>query len=301
LEQQVGHSSASEALQRRFYARSRAFGRFGMRSFAPVSMEMPHTHGHIELNFAQHCRLHYLIDGEAVDVEPGQAAVFWAGVPHQLVRIDLTDNQPPLLCNLYLPLDTFLFMPYIHELQVILLTGAMAAMSPEIAGEKEFARWLADYRSNVPERVDVLKMELNALFRRISLEPFTLLRKPWREGSEKAGLASPHVRHVVSMVQHVLEHLDRPLRNEDVTRVTGLHNNYALALFSKTMLIPLKQFIIRMRLLRARGMLLESNTSVATIANSCGFNSQSQFYAQFSAAYGTSPQQLRESYLSMSR
>jgi AraC-like DNA-binding protein len=93
----------------------------------------------------------------------------------------------------------------------------------------------------------------------------------------------------------VLENLSEPLKNEDVTKVTGLHPNYALSLFSRTMLLPLKQFIIRMRLLRARGMLLESDTAIATIAIESGFGSASQFFAHFSAAYGISPMQLRQS------
>ena len=86
-----------------------------------------------------------------------------------------------------------------------------------------------------------------------------------------------------------------------MTKVTGLHANYALALFTRTMNIPLKQFIIRMRLLRARGMLLESDTAIATIAVESGFGSASQFYAHFSAAYGTTPQHLRDSYAQATR
>ncbi len=295
----VKRAHAAQVLERSFYARTRAFGRFGMRRFKPVCMALPHSHGHIEINYAKHCRLHYVMDGAPVALDPGQAVVFWAGVPHQLVRVEAVGGEEPELCNIYLPLDTFLFMPYVHQLQVVLLTGGMLAVAPELCSEKDMLRWLSDYRSNEPERVDVLKMELNSLFRRLSLEPFDYLRRPWREGAEKAGLASAHVRHVVSMVQHVLDHLDQPLSNGEVTQVTGLHVNYALALFSKTMLIPLKQFIIRMRLLRARSLLLESNSAITTVASSCGFSSMSQFYAQFAAAYGTSPQQLRAQYLAV--
>jgi AraC family transcriptional regulator, melibiose operon regulatory protein len=269
-----------------------------MRKFQPVCMSLPHSHGHIELNYAKHCRLHYVHDGVRVVVEPGELVMFWAGVPHQLVRVEALDSVGPDLCNLYLPLDTFLFMPYAHPLQVAMLTGGIIAIAEDLCSEKDMLRWLADYRSNEAERVDVLKMELNTVFRRLSLAPLSYLQKPWKDGAEKAGLASAHVRHVVSMVQHVLDHLEQPLRNAEVTRVTGLHVNYALTLFSKTMLIPLKQFIIRMRLLRARSLLLESNSAIATVANSCGFSSMSQFYAQFAAAYGTSPQQLRVRYLS---
>jgi AraC family transcriptional regulator, melibiose operon regulatory protein len=290
-------SATSRLPDRQFYARSRAFGRFGMRIFAPQTMERPHWHGHVELNFARNCRMHYVVDGEAVIVEPEQLTVFWAGIPHQLTEIEKVGADEAELCNIYLPLDAFFYMPYIPELQVAVLTGGMIGVDSSLCNVSQLQRWYRDYRANSPERVDVVKMELNALFRRVCLEPFAFIRKPWRHKRGGAKLASVHVRHVVAMVRHVLDHLEKPLTNADVAKVTGLHTNYALSLFTKTMLIPLKQFIIRMRLLRARGLLLESNMAVSQVALLSGFGSASQFYQHFALAYGMTPMQLRDSVL----
>jgi AraC family transcriptional regulator, melibiose operon regulatory protein len=283
--------------ERRFYSRSKAFGRFGMRIFKPALMDRPHWHGHVEANLIRNARMVYLVDGQKLIVEPDQLIVFWAGIPHQLISVDQTSAVEPELCNLYLPLDTFLFMSHIPELQVALLTGGIVKCPEELCNYSQIKRWYGDYRTNDLEQMDVSKMEINALFRRISLGPLPFLKQPWRDKPTKAGLPTPHVRHVVDMVRHVLENLTEPLKNEDVTKVTGLHTNYALSLFSRTMQLPLKQFIIRMRLLRARGMLLESNSAISTIAVESGFGSNSQFYVHFSAAYGTSPQNLRSTYL----
>ena len=279
--------------ERRFYSRTKAFGRFGMRIFTPALMERPHWHGHVEANFILNARMIYVVDGQRVTVEPEQLLLFWAGIPHQLVAIEKTSEAEPELCNIYLPLDTFLFMSHIPDLQVALLTGGILMFPAELCGYQNLKRWYSDYRANEPARLDVTKMELNALFRRVSLGTLPFLKHPWRDKPTKSGLPTPHVRHVVDMVRHILEHPSEPLKNEDVTKVTGLHPNYALSLFSRTMQLPLKQFIIRMRLLRARGMLLESDTAIATIAVESGFGSASQFYAHFSAAYGVSPMQLR--------
>jgi AraC-like DNA-binding protein len=287
-----------QATDRNFYARTRAFGRFGMRIFKPTLMAMPHWHGHVEANYVRNARLTYIVDGEKLVVEPDELLLFWAGVPHQLVALEFTSEAQPELTNIYLPLDTFLFMPHIPDLQVALLTGGLVRVERSLCNQDQLKRWYADYRANEPELLDVVKTEINTLFRRVNLKPLNFLKAPWHEGIAKHGLANPHVRHVVTMIRHVLENIHEPLQNQDVTKTTGLHMNYALAIFSRTMNIPLKQFIIRMRLLRARGMLLESDTAIATIAANSGFGSSSQFYAQFAAAYGTSPQQLRDSYLS---
>ena len=59
-----------------------------MRIFPPATMERPHWHGHLELNFIRNAAMHYVIDGEKITVEPGQLLVFWAGIPHQLVEVE---------------------------------------------------------------------------------------------------------------------------------------------------------------------------------------------------------------------
>lgn len=289
---------SDNASERRFYARSKAFGRLGMRIFKPKIMAEPHWHSHIEVNFVRHAKMLYLVDGAPITIEPDQLIIFWANVPHQLVTIEPTSSEVPELCNIYLPLDTFLLMPHLPNFQIALINGAMIACPKQLCGHAQLLRWYEDYRSANSERTDIMKMEINALFRRIALQDTAYLRAPWLAMPAPQNLSSSHIRHVVAIVRHVLDNLEKPLNNADVTAVIGLHPNYALSIFKRVMNLPLKQFILRMRLLRARGMLLESDVAITTIAVQSGFGSTSQFYAHFSAAYGISPNQLRERYLS---
>ena len=288
---------SDNASERRFYARSKAFGRLGMRIFKPKIMAEPHWHGHIEANFIRNAKLFYLVDGTPITVEPDQLIIFWANVPHQLVDIIPTSPEPPELCNIYLPLDTFLMMPHLPKFQIALINGAMIACPKELCGHAQLLRWYEDYRSANSERLDIMKIEINSLFRRIALLDAAYLRAPWLTKPAPQNLSSSHIRHVVAIVRYVFDNLEQPLNNATVSAVTGLHPNYALAIFSRVMNLPLKQFILRMRLLRARGLLLESDAAITTIAVQSGFGSTSQFYAHFSAAYDISPNQLRERYL----
>jgi AraC-like DNA-binding protein len=282
---------------RRLYAKTRAFGRFGMRIFEPVAMPEPHWHGHIEANFLRHGGMSYVFDGQPVDIAPDRLVVFWAGVPHQLTEIRRT-GQKPMLSNVYLPLDVFLNMPHIARLQVSLLQGAMVALPPALCTSDCVERWYADYRSRDLERGEVMKMEMNALFRRVCLDRLDYLVAPTNEHDPGNRLASVHVRQVVEMVRFVLDNLDSDLRNDTVARVTGASTNHALGLFTKTMNVSLGRFIIRMRLLRARALLIESDLAIASIAHDCGFNSMSQFYYHFVSAYGVTPNRIRTGHLS---
>jgi AraC family transcriptional regulator, melibiose operon regulatory protein len=292
-------TGAAPSTERRFYANTRAFGRFGMRLFEPKIMEAPHWHGHIEANFLIHARMSYDVDGDPIEVPEGRLVLFWAGTPHRLTSIARTDPEPAKLCNIYIPLDAFLFMPHIARLQVSLLSGAMVMLPVALCDYPMIERWYADYRSGDFERTDLIKMDLNALFRRGLLSDQEFLRTPTTTLGSDREISSAHIRHVVDMVRFILDHLDRPLRNAEVTKVTGLHENYALSIFSRTMKLPLKQFVIRMRLLRARALLTESAMPITLVAEASGFTSISQFYHLFKTAYGLPPQTVRNNYVRM--
>lgn len=283
--------------ERHFYATNRAFGRFGMRIFDPQTMERPHWHGHIEANFCINHTMGYDLDNDPVEVPPGRLAVFWAGIPHRLHTVTPQGEGAMKLANIYLPLDAFLMMNHIMPMQVALLGGGMILLPEALCSQDMVRRWYADYRSGDFERTEVLKMELNALFRRAFIGAPDYLRPPRNDAAGERALSSVHIRHVIAMVRLILENLDKPLKNAEITAVTGLHENYALGLFTRIMQIPLKQFVLRMRLMRARALLVESSLAIASVAEASGFTSISQFYHQFKVAYGIAPNAVRSQYL----
>lgn len=279
--------------ERRFYAEDRAIGRFGMRLFEPRLMSAPHWHGHVEGNVLTGGSMIYRIEDQEIEIPPGRLVLFWANIPHQLVRLTPTGEEPLQLANIYLPLDMFLFMPHIARLQVVLMSGGMVILDPDLLPAGQVEAWYRDYRSGHPERREILYMELNALLRRALLQPLETLRTPMGDPEGAEHPQRTRVAHVVAMLRFIMENLSQPMTNADVAKVTGLHETYALSLFTQVVQVPMRRFIIRMRLLRARALLLESNATVASVATQAGFASLSQFYDHFLRAYGMTPQALR--------
>lgn len=278
---------------RQFYAGSQAFGRFGIRWFRPVLMSAPHSHGHIELNWLTTGHMDYDFDGRPVRIPAQRLSVFWAGIPHQATAIDYGPDNNSEQCNIYLPLDAFLHMPHVDRLHEVMMGGGVICLASDNVGPRTLRRWYTDYRSGDPERQDILKVEIATMLRRAVLIGWDELLPAWIHPTSAAPRQAPPVRYVVAMVRHILDNLSEPLRVEDVARVAGLHPNYALSLFTSVMRIPIRQFIVRMRLLRARALLFESNFSISNVAFESGFNSLSQFYAHFRRAYGVTPLELR--------
>lgn len=282
---------------RQFYAQSPAFGRFGMRWFDPQIMPREHFHGHIELNWLTAGGMDYVFDGRPVSIPAQRLVMFWAGIPHQTVAIDMGPNGDNRQCNIYLPLDSFLHMPNLGRLTETMMGGGVVALSAETIGEDTLHRWYRDYRSGDAERTDILKAEIAIMLRRAAVTGWDELMKPWIESPGPSTRAATPLRYVVAMTRHILENLSEPLQASDVAKVVGLHPNYALNLFTEVMHVPMHKFVVRMRLIRARSLLFEGNLSIENVAFQSGFTALSQFYVQFRKAYGLTPRQMRAHYL----
>ncbi len=283
--------------ERSFYASGRAFGRFGMRSFAPQIMPAPHSHGHIEMNWLTKGSMDYLFDGRAVAIGATRLVAFWAGIPHQTVGLSDTANGRQL--NIYLPMDAFLHMPQLGAITETLMGGGVIQLRGDTIGLDSLDRWHQDYRSGNSQRADLVRIEIGSMFRRAAITGWDLLLPAWIEHPSTRNRNSFPVRYVVQMVRHIVENLGEPLTTQTIAEVVGLHPNYATNLFTKVMHISIQKFVVRMRLIKARSLLFEGNLSIANIAFQSGFASQTQFYDHFRKAYGTTPREMRQEVVSI--
>ena len=277
---------------RSFYSSGKAFGRFGIRSFAPQIMPQPHSHGHIEFNWLTRGTMDYVFDGGPITVGAGRLVAFWAGIPHQTVGLDNIEDGRQL--NIYLPMDAFLEMPQLGRLTETLMGGAVIQLNPDCIGLETLDRWHQDYRSGNALRTDIVRSEIGTMFRRAAITGWDTLLPAWVEHSGTRTRTGSPVRYVVRMVRHIVENITDPLGAEDIARVVGLHPNYATNLFTKVMHISVQKFVTRMRLIRARSLLFDGSLSIANVAFHAGFVSQTQFYEHFRKAYGMTPSQMRK-------
>ncbi|HEV7346032.1 MAG TPA: helix-turn-helix domain-containing protein [Devosia sp.] len=277
---------------RSFYSSGKAFGRFGIRSFAPQIMPQPHSHGHIEFNWLTHGVMDYVFDGGPVEVGADRLIAFWAGIPHQTVGLRDTGDGRQL--NIYLPMDAFLEMPQLGRLTETLMGGGVIQLKPDCIGLETLDRWHQDYRSGNALRSDIVRSEIGTMFRRAAITGWDTLLPAWVERTGTRTRTGSPVRYVVRMVRHIVENITDPLSAEDIAQVVGLHPNYATNLFTKVMHISVQKFVTRMRLIRARSLLFDGSLSIANVAFQAGFVSQTQFYEHFRKAYGMTPSQMRK-------
>lgn len=278
---------------RSFYSSGKAFGRFGMRSFAPQIMPQPHVHGHIEFNWLTRGTMDYVFDGGPVTVGSDRLVAFWAGIPHQTIGLSPETAEGRQL-NIYLPMDAFLEMPQLGRLTETLMGGGVIQLNSDCIGLETLDRWHQDYRSGNALRTDIVRSEIGTMFRRAAITGWDTLLPAWVETTGTRTRTGSPVRYVVRMVRHIVENITDPLSAEDIAKVVGLHPNYATNLFTKVMHTSVQKFVTRMRLIRARSLLFDGSLSVANVAFQAGFVSQTQFYEHFRKAYGMTPSQMRK-------
>lgn len=100
------------------------------------------------------------------------------------------------------------------------------------------------------------------------------------------GLASWQARRVVD---HVLAHLDLPIRVDDLAAVTRLSTSHFSRAFKLSFHMSPHAYVVALRLARARALMLESDEQMSQIAAACGFADQAHFSRAFRRKTGCAP------------
>ena len=96
------------------------------------------------------------------------------------------------------------------------------------------------------------------------------------------------------VLRHIHEHYDEPISMTTLASIMHVNKNYFGLLFRKCNGLSPQEYIIRVRIAAAAQQLRQSDTDILEIAESCGFNSSSNFYAAFKRITGCSPAQYRQ-------
>ena len=91
------------------------------------------------------------------------------------------------------------------------------------------------------------------------------------------------------MVDHVLAHLDLPIRVDDLAAVTRLSTSHFSRAFKLSFHMSPHAYVVALRLARARALMLESDEQMSRIAAACGFADQAHFSRAFRRKTGCAP------------
>jgi AraC-like DNA-binding protein len=85
------------------------------------------------------------------------------------------------------------------------------------------------------------------------------------------------------------DHLNADICLSDLARLVDYSPDYLARLFKNSFGAPPHQYVLRRRIERAKGLLLDRGRSIGEVAHACGFATQSHFTSVFKSKLGLTP------------
>jgi len=251
----------------------------------PKPMAAADQHNEIELNYVICGNMWLRRGAETVILDSGQAAIHWAAVPHQVIKVEAETT----IAWLVIPLAWFLSWKLSPAFNQRILSGGILPPGKDF-GER-VAGWARDFGKS-GELDLAIKLEIEALFRRLALSPGV--------SPQSLALATSNAqlcRHTEKIVFAITQHFREQITVAGIAKMVGLHPEYAMRLFRNQWGITLWSFLLNQRIAEARRLLVFSDAPVTDIAFACGFQSLGRFYASFRKQCGCTPLAYRRSHL----
>lgn len=106
--------------------------------------------------------------------------------------------------------------------------------------------------------------------------------------------ASPHMMRIRHVIQYMKDHLDQNISMSELADVVGLNAEYLSRIFRHYMEMSPYDYLLNMRVIRARHLLITTTDSVSTIGERCGFRDTSHFIRIFKAKTQSTPLDFRK-------
>lgn len=104
-----------------------------------------------------------------------------------------------------------------------------------------------------------------------------------------------YTRRIDRVIDYLRDHLDKPLKLEDLAKVACFSKYHFHRIFSTMTGETVNDFTNRLRLEKAALLLTKTRQSLTEIALECGFSSSATFSRSFNQSFNTSPSQYRKS------
>ena len=235
-------------------------------------MGRAHTHADVEINIPMHGGpLRYLHAGRIVEVPAGKFAMFWGGIPHQLL-------SPASGCEgiwITLPLPWILQWEIPKPLTQRLLSGdfLLGESAPEESAG--LRRWVADFESGNAARRKVLLLEIQARLHRLALD------MPRRHRIQSLGSNATGEARMEAITHHINTHYLENVTVSEIADAIGLNHRYMMRLFQAHSAMSVWEYVVRLRVSHAQRLLITTNQKITDIALESGFGSAAPFYAAF--------------------
>ena len=127
-------------------------------------------------------------------------------------------------------------------------------------------------------------------------EVYQYSRDAFRDFTErvrKYRLRACHSKEILDCISYLELHFDRRVSMDELSAALGYNKNYLSTKFTREVGISISEYLLRLRVERAKILLQNTDRSMQEICGDLGFGSASYFSAQFRRFTGLSPRDFR--------
>jgi AraC-like DNA-binding protein len=251
-------------------------------------MPRPHTHTDVEINIPlEGGPLRYLHSGRIVEVQAGNLALFWGGIPHQL----LSSGTGCEGIWITLPLPWVMQWEIPDPFTQRLLSGDFLLEESTMTETIGLRRWVDDFESENAARRKVLLLEIQTRLHRLALN------MPSEVTKQSTTAATGGEAKIEAITHHINTRYFENITVDEIADAVGLNPRYMMKLFRAHSGMSVWEYVVRLRICHAQRLLITTNEKITDIAFQSGFGSTAPFYATFrKLGGGKNPRAFRQAH-----
>lgn len=251
--------------------------------------EIYHWHNFFEITYILDGHARYFVNGKQYDVEKGEIILFnhieahgWEVLSDQMTLLVLIFGSD-FIADRTSIFDYDYLLPFVERGSnfqnkipgTLPYAGEIIHIMNEI--NREYIQREVGYALMI--KSDILKI-LTILYRNCERS---------NSSGELLGGKKEAMKRLEKSFQYIKKHYCEKIKLEDVASISCMSPNYFSSYFRKVTNMQFQEFLIEMRIQKAREMLRTSDEGILDIAEDCGFSNMSNFYRLFRKYTGYSP------------
>lgn len=120
----------------------------------------------------------------------------------------------------------------------------------------------------------------------------------YHQNNESRGIASPYAYpgsiYVKNAVEYITHNYNRKIKINDLASFIGVNRSYLTSSFKKSMGCSPQEFLVNLRMDKAKSLLRSTDLSINAVANAVGYTDQLAFSKVFKQHLGMSPKMYKE-------
>jgi AraC-like DNA-binding protein len=251
----------------------------------PCHFESPifHWHDCIEISYVKKGRGCYVVNGNEYIMEPGDVIIFnslephfWKAFPPENMIQPVLVFSPSLIWSGETNIFDYQYLKVFSEKS----TNFSNKLPPKHPVTKEIFNLLIEMSLEYENKQVGYKLMLKAKL----LQLITYLIRFFQDDSkslEDTRIKQSQLERLNSSLEFINANYIKDIRLSQVASIACMSSSYFSTFFSKTLGLPFKEYLIRLRIKHAAGLLNTTNKSITEIALESGFNNLSNYYKAY--------------------